>query len=329
MQDIASKIGVSKVTVSKALSDKDGVSDELKKKIKELADDLGYRYNAQASAIKSGLTHNVGVIVAEHFIDNDYNAFYFMMYQKLSVELDSYHYSAIMHTLNEDDERNLILPKSYYARKIDAYIVLGQVSKEYLAVLNECDVPIVFLDFYDENAGVDSVCGDNFYGAYNVTNHLISKGHHDIAYVGSIKATSSILDRYLGYYKSLLEHGIILNPAYVIEDRDEKGTYVPFVLPSNMPTAFVCNCDRVAYMLIEQLRELGHSVPEDISVVGYDNDIYSTLCKPPLTTVDANVQEMTATAAKVIVEKVKEPSKTFGRMLVKGNVIYRESVTNS
>ncbi|MDA3845177.1 MAG: LacI family DNA-binding transcriptional regulator, partial [Vallitaleaceae bacterium] len=236
MQDIADKIGVSKVTVSKALSDKDGVSEELKKKIKSLADELGYRYNASAQAMKSGVSFNVGVIVPEKFT-GDYRSFYLTVYQHLTKALEVYRYSSILHILSDEDELNLTLPRSYFDRKVDAYIVLGQVSKGYVELLNNSEVPIIFLDFYDDHAEVDSINTDNFYGAYGLTNYLIKNNHMAIAFVGSIHSTSSIQDRYLGYYKSLLEHKILVNQAYIIEDRDSKGKLIPIELPKEMPTA--------------------------------------------------------------------------------------------
>lgn len=325
MKDIADKLGISKVTVSKALSDKEGVSDELKAKIKTLAGEMGYRYNASAQAIKSGFSFNIGVVVAERFT-GDYRSFYLTFYQYVTKELDKYKYSSIFHVLTDEDEQNLVLPRSYYDRKVDGLIILGQVNSEYIEVLNGCEVPIIFLDFYDEHTEVDSVVSDNFYSAYELTNYLIFNKHRNIAYVGTITSTSSIQDRYLGYYKSLLEHKIVLDKSYVIEDRDEKGNFIDISLPNPMPTAFVCNCDRVAYELIQHLQVLGYNVPEDVSVVSFDNDIFSTLSTPQITTVDVNMEEMTATVAETILNKIENSEKKYGRMLVKGNIIYRDSV---
>ncbi len=324
MKDIADKLNISKVTVSKALSDKEGVSDELKAKIKELASSMGYRYNASAQAIKSGFSFNIGVVVAERFT-GDYRSFYLTFYQYVTKELDKYKYSSIFQVLSEEDEQNLLLPRSYYDRKVDGLIILGQVSSAYIEVLNSCEVPIIFLDFYDEHTEVDSVVSDNFFSAYELTNYLIANKHRDIAFVGSITSTSSIQDRYLGYYKSLLEHKIFHEKGYVVEDRDEKGHFIDIKFPSPMPTAFVCNCDRVAYELIGQLQEQGYRVPEDVSVVSFDNDIYSMLATPQITTVDVNMLEMTATVAEIMLNKIDNPERKYGRMLVKGNIIYRDS----
>ena len=324
MKDIADKLSVSKVTVSKALSDKDGVSEELKEKIKALAESMGYRYNASAQAIKSGLSYNIGVIIAERYTD-DYRSFYLTIFHYLARELDKYRYSAILNILTDEDEVNLILPRSYYDQKVDAYIILGQVIEEYVVQLNLSHVPILFLDFYNEQTEVDSIVSDNFYGAYGITNYLIKLNHTNIAFVGNIHSTSSIQDRYLGYYKSLLEHKIENPEENVINDRDDKGRFIELKLPTTKPTAFVCNCDKVAYRLIEYLQKNNIKVPEDVSVVGFDNDIYATLSKPQITTVDTNIKEMTETAASIIVDKINKPLKRFGRILIKGTIIYRDS----
>ncbi|MBC7958625.1 MAG: LacI family DNA-binding transcriptional regulator [Vallitaleaceae bacterium] len=327
MKDIADQLNISKVTVSKALSDKEGVSDALKAKIKLLAGEMGYRYNASAQAIKSGFSFNIGVVVAEKFTGG-YHSFYLTFYQEVTRALDKYKYSSIFQVLSDEDEQNLLLPRCYQDQKVDGLIVLGQVTSEYIEVLNGCDVPIVFLDFYEEHTEVDTVVSDNFFSAYELTNYLIANKHRNIAFVGTISSTSSIQDRYLGYYKSLLEHKLMLDKNLIIDDRDEKGQFINLVIPNPMPTAFVCNCDRVAYELINQLQAKGYKIPEDVSIVSFDNDIYSTLPTPQITTVDVNMAEMTATVAEAIMNKIENPERRYGRMLVKGNIIYRDSVRN-
>lgn len=112
----------------------------------------------------------------------------------------------------------------------------------------------------------------------------------------------------------------------VINDRDEEGRYIEMKLPERLPTAFVCNNDQVAHNLIQQLKREGYNVPDDCSVVGFDNDVYATLTEPQLTTVEVNVEEMAGNAAEFIIEKVKNPIKTYGRVSVKGKIIYRDSV---
>ncbi|MBD7968530.1 substrate-binding domain-containing protein [Paenibacillus gallinarum] len=325
MRDIANQLGVSSVTVSKALNDKEGVSDELKERIKQLASELGYRVNMAAKTMREGLTYNIGVIIPERFTGPD-QSFYLRVYQEISKSLEATGYYGILHILSGSDEEGLLLPRIYYDRKVDGFIVLGQINKSYIEVIENIEQPKLFLDFYDEHSSIDSVVTDNFYGAYELTNYLIQQGHRDIAYVGNLYSTSSIQDRFLGYYKSLLEHHIHLEPKWIINDRDEQGTYIDIELPSPLPTAFVCNCDQVAYSVVQKLKLMGHRVPEDCSVVGFDNDIYATLMEPHLTTIDVNINQMAQTAVQSLLRQINHPDVRFGRLVVKGEIIYRDSV---
>ncbi|MFN7250386.1 MAG: substrate-binding domain-containing protein [Anaerobacillus sp.] len=325
MRDIAERLNVSSVTVSKALNDKDGVSEELKEKIKKLAEEMGYRFNTVAKSMKEGLSYNIGVIIPERFT-GEAQSFYLKFYQHISTVLEKYSYYGIIQLLSTKDEENLILPKIYYENKVDGFIILGQVNSSYIELLRNVDIPKIFLDFYTDQSDIDSIVTDNFYGVYELTNYLIKNGHKDIAYVGNIHSTSSIQDRFLGYYKSLLEHRIPLRQEFIINDRDEEGKFIDIDLPSNLPSAFVCNCDQVGYLLINKLRKLGYNVPEDCSVVGFDNDIYATITDPQLTTVEVDIEEMAKVAVKFVIEKIKNKNKTYGRVLIKGNIIFRDSV---
>jgi len=327
MKDIAEKIGVSSVTVSKALNDKEGVSEELRDRIKRVASEMGYRINTTAKSMKEGYSYNIGVIIPERFIGRN-QSFYLHFYQQITTMLEEYHYYGILHMLSSEDEENLTLPRIYYEKKVDGFIILGQISNSYAELLKKTEVPFVFLDFYTDQAEIDSIISDSFYGVYELTNYLIDQGHRKIAFVGNIYSTSSIQDRFLGYYKSLLEHKIELNKDYIIPDRDDRGEYIDIRLPADLPTAFVCNCDEVAYNLINKLKKAGYHVPDDFSVVGFDNDIYSTISDPKITTIEVNVAEMSRIAVRTIIQKIKNKERKFGRLMVKGKVIYRDSVKN-
>nr|WP_263325121.1 substrate-binding domain-containing protein [Neobacillus sp. Marseille-Q6967] len=327
MRDIAERLGVSSVTISKALNDKEGVSEELKEKIKAVAEEMGYRFNTHAKSMKEGLSYNLGIVIPERFTGTT-QSFYLQFYQLLSKVLDSYHYSGILNILSQEDEDNLVLPRIYNEKKVDGFIFLGQIDKKYVEEIEKIDSPVIFLDFYTDQNEIDSVLTDNFYGVYEMTNYLIRNGHKKIAFVGNVYSTSSIQDRFLGYFKSLLEHRINLKDEYVIKDRDELGRYIDINVPEDMPTAFVCNNDEVAYNLINLLQKNGIQVPEDCSVVGFDNSIYATLTEPPLTTVEVDMEEMSKVSVKFIMEKLKNPDKKYGRTFIKGNIIYRGSVKN-
>lgn len=325
MSDIAKRLHVSTVTVSKALSDKDGVSQELRTKIKQLAQQMGYRYHTVAKAMKEGITYNIGIVVIERFF-NFTNSFYLNMYQQMIKHLTRHKYYGILEIISLEMEENLQLPNMLQDSKVDGLIALGQLHGNYMQKLKDTGIPLIMLDFYDKNIDADSITSDNFYGSYMVTNYLIENGHRDIAYVGDIYATSSILDRYLGYMKALLESRLELRPDWVIKDRDAQGWIGDITLPKEMPTAFVCNCDQTAYQLVNVLLAQGWKVPDDISVVGFDNYMYATLTVPHLTTVEVETEEMVCTAVEAMVRKIREPGYRLGRKVIGGRLIVRDSV---
>ncbi len=332
MSDIAKAMNVSTVTVSKALGDRDGVSAELRDRIKHKATEMGYRAHVGAHGAKDGLTYNIGIIVAKHFI-SDASSFYWIVYRYIVELLQKQNYYGMLEVIDDNIFDGNIsaecLPNSVLDSKVDGIIVLGQISEEYLECLMKHELPTVFLDFYGSREDSDAVLSDSFYGAYMMTSHLIENGHRRIGFLGSIGSTSSIQDRYLGYYKALLENRIPLRQDWVISDRaNESDIFPEFSLPNDMPTAFVCNCDESAYKLVNQLKAAGYSVPDDISVVGYDNHIYSTICTPRLTTIDVNSHVMSSEAVEIILHKIRDVNYRRGRTLVTGKLIRRESVKN-
>ncbi len=208
MKDIADKFNISNVTVSKALGDKDGVSNELREEIKKFADEIGYKYNDKSYAPKVDKSCKIGVIVANRFI-NKTKAFYLEMYHNLVEILSEYDYFSMLEIIKKDEEIQCITPSIIQNNSFDGIIILGQMKEKYVSFIIELGLPVVCLDFYVKNSKVPSVISDNFYGSYMLTNHLFENGHCEIGFVGSINSTNSIQDRYLGYYKCLLENGII------------------------------------------------------------------------------------------------------------------------
>ncbi len=328
MSDIAKVMNVSTVTVSKALGDREGVSADLRERIKLKATEMGYRIHTGMHGARDGLTYNIGIIVARHFM-SDASAFYWIIYRYIVEMLQKQNYYGMLEVVDDGEDGAREIPNSVTDKKVDGLIVLGQFSDEYVDRLMSCYIPTVFLDFYGSREDAETVLSDNFYGAYMLTSHLVANGHRRIGFLGSIGSTSSIQDRYLGYYKALLENRIPLRQDWVISDRaNESDIFPTFALPADLPTAFVCNCDEAAYKLVNQLKAKGYAVPDDISVVGYDNHIYSTICNPRLTTIDINSRVMSAEAVDIILHKIRDGSYKRGRTLVTGRLVRRESVKN-
>lgn len=324
MKDIADRLGISIVAVSKALSGKAGVSEQLRIKVRRTAEEMGYHYDPSVRN-KSGLSRNIAVLVAERYMNED--SFYIKFFQHISKLLQASEQYAVFHTIAKTEEENASMPEVIFRQSVDGIIVLGQVSDRYISAVMETKIPTVFLDFYNEQVYTDCIIFDSFYASYEMTNYLIKNGHRSIAFVGNIRATSSIQDRYLGYAKSLLEHNIPLSNNYILNDRElETGKWITIELPVVMPTAFVCNCDETAYLLINQLRGMGYKIPEDISVTGFDNSVYSDLSDPSITTIEVNAYYMAKLAVEGLLQKIKKNSFSMGMVHVNGRIVFKNSV---
>lgn len=321
MQNIADELGISKVTVSKALNGKEGVSEALKVKILQAAAERGYvlpNYGQRK-------VRTVGIIMSERFNSGDAGKFYMSMYEKIIYELRMRAYSSAMFTPtreNMDQDVELLEKKGMF----DGLILLGLLDRKVRERINQIELPKVYVDVYDETYQSDSVVTENIYTAYEITKFLIQKGHKKIGFVGTLGSTTSINDRYLGYSRALMEQGLEQCSEWVISDRDSEGRTSDLLLPEELPTAFMCNCDETAFRLVKTLRMKGLSVPEDISVAGFDNDIYAELCDPKLTTVAVNTGEIGKTAVKCIVKRMEKPGKGGTVYRIPGKMILRDSV---
>lgn len=330
LADIAKKVGVSTVTVHNALAGNKGVSEELREKIQSVASEMGYQILSErkqkAREAAGEASYTVGVLIAENYLAQ-YETFYWKMYQELAVAATEKRCFAAVEILRKEDERNTLkLPACVEGNKVDGLIVLGKINKEYIVKLTEtARIPVVFLDYYDKDFAKDAVVTDSFYGTYLLTEFMFEQGIEELGFVGSIYSTSSIMDRYCRFLKAMMSHKKEIKPQWLIEDRDELGQ-MGFKLPKRLPKGFVCSCDLAAYMLIDKLNERGYKVPEDISVVGFDNYLYPGLADREITTYEVNTKAMTKVALEKVLKQIKNPKRGHGMDIVSGRMVIKKSV---
>ncbi len=328
LSDIAAKLNISTVTVSKALADKEGVGDELRQQIKDVAEQMGYQVKKSGyTSSGSTVTGNIGILIPSRFFSPNVS-FYWHIFNTLSTELLGRGYYSIMELLSSEDEQAHTLPRLLSDNKVDGLIILGQTSDAYLEELNKKYQNFILFDFYSAKLQYDSVSNDNYFCSYLMTDYVISQGHKKIRFVGNFGATTSISDRFMGFQKAMLENQLSCQPEDIINDRDENGTLIKISLPpaKNMPTAFVCNSDETAANLILALEEKGYKVPQDISVTGFDNYLPQKQTEVELTTVYIKPEETTRVAAELIINKITGQPYIKGRHLVSGSLVIRNSV---
>lgn len=330
MSDIAKRMDVSTVTVSKALSGQKGVSEEVREEIIRLAREMGYKTVRGTKPGEKQAGFRIGVLMPSSALAT-FDSFYWRLYQAVSEKAMEKNCFTGYESLSEEMTEKKVLPRLITDKMVDGMIVIGRPEKKYGDFLKErAGMPLTFLDFYDNSLDVDCFISDSFYGTYLLTEYLLERGHRDVAFVGTIYATASITDRFLGFQKAMMERGLSIPKDHVIPDRgQEKGTdenYYEFTFPKKMPTAFVCNCDFTAGILIRNLREKGYRVPEDVSVTGFDNYPGEKELGAAVTTYAVDLQGMAKAALRSLIKQMNGENVKKGIHVVEGALIEKNSV---
>ncbi len=322
LTDIAKACNTSNVTISKALAGKSGVSEELRAKIISTAEELGYVSPRQPSSFAG----NIGILIPEKFI-NPNGSFYWALYNCLVQRFKKKNISCIQENITTEEEAALAMPKLLTGHNTVGIISLGQLSAEYIKKLMEVKPNILLLDYYLPGIDADCIVTNGFFGGYKLTDYLISQGHTEIGFVGTRLATSSIFDRYMGYMKAMMEHELPIKDEWLICDRKVDNELFPHItFPEKLPTALVCNCDETAFKVIRDLKAQGISVPEDVSVVGYDNYLISEISDPPITTINVDAGEMAELAVCAILDRISDPKLPTRIQTIDGKPVYKASV---
>lgn len=322
MKDIADELNITVMSVSKALSGKDGVSEELRGKILAKAEELGYK---KVSSNNTDIaSHNIGILISERRMNS--SAAYMSLQQPLISNLTQLNYYGITEIISDEVEHLQILPKIIKENKVSAFIVIGEMEPNYINLLKGTGLPCIFMNHVNKVGAEDGIVSDDLYSGYTLANYLISKGCKTIGFVGNRLFSEVIMDQYLGIVKALLQKGLILPEEYVIADVNEYGEEQGLFLPEVIPDAFICNDCRVAYKLIHQLEGMEYDVPKNVSVAAFDDGIFADIGIPKLTTYSVDYDKMAMMAAESIILKLESPSYHVGRKVVLGRVIERDSV---
>ena len=325
MRDIGQALGVSTVTISKALGGREGVSDAVREKILKTAQEMGYSYPTPGNPREETPGEIVGILMPARFFGT--GSFYAALYMELTAKLLEAGMLGTLEIISPEKEESAQPPVLLETGKVTALVVMGNVAASYLDMLNGAGLPAVLLDFYSENTDFDAVVSDGQGGSFLLTQMLLSRGHREIGFVGSIDRTSSIMDRYSGYLRAMVLSGVQTQDEWRIPDCKPDGSYLDELpLPEKMPTAFVCNNDNVAMQLKTELEKRGLRVPEDISVTGFDDF-------PPrgdgfLTTYHVDQERMALATVRQLRRRMQDGAEGAVRIVVGGWMVQGRSVAD-
>ncbi|MBW3468185.1 LacI family DNA-binding transcriptional regulator [Arthrospiribacter ruber] len=308
IKDIARELNVSSSTVSRALKDYPGISDETKRRVKELADKLNYRPNAVALSLRKSKSFTIGVIIPEvvHF-------FFSTVISGIEEVAFSNGYNVILCQTNERLDREKSSIDTMLSNQIDGLLV--SFSKEttefdHFSKLMDLDFPIVFFDRLPEIPNAVNVTVNDFEGAYQAVKHLLEQGYKRIVHLAGPSNLAISKKRKEGYLKALAEAGIEADESLIIEcpGGNEKESFDVtkqlFENEKNRPDAIFAHHDIVAAGAMMALKSLDLRIPEDVGLVGYSNWQFSSMIDPPLSTVSQPGFKIGETAITMLLEMI-------------------------
>lgn len=324
IKDIARAADVSHSTVSRALRNSPLVNAETADRIRRIAAESNFRLSAVGRSLATGRTYSIGVVVssiADPFIGE--------VVSGIEETANARGYSVILATSKADPDLEMKAVQTFEERRVDGLLLTAsRVGAAYSGLLSELKIPIVVIN--NQHAG-DSACSvvvDNVAASHSAVRFLIQLGHRRIGYVGDRFGFQSNTARHEGYRQSLASLGVPYRPELVVagDSNPEGGMHAmdQLLALAEPPTAVFCYNDMTALGVLTSIRQHRLRVPEDISVVGFDDILVASYTHPPLTTVRQPKRLMGQLATETLLSLLSG-AKTESSRRLQGELIVRES----
>lgn len=330
IKDVARKAGVSPSTVSRVISKHPRISEETAQRVIKVMNELGYHPNVMAKSLVSKTTNTIGIILPRPAEELFQNYFFHEAIRGILAQANRSGYDLLMASGASEKEEMETVKRLVRGRRVDGIILLSSKTHDPLiGFLEESDIPFVIIGRSAEYPDVYTVDNDNVQAAYDATNHLISQGHKWIGFVSGPPDLTVSQDRMEGYRRALAEAGLELRQEWIVETEflQESGYRAMSMLMNlpERPTALVCIDDVVAFGVLHGLSELGFRVPDDISLVSFNNISLAELSSPPLSSIDIGTYQIGYLTSKTLIQLIQGEPVHQRRILVPHRLIVRES----
>ena len=325
--DVAARAGVSTATVSRYLSNADQVREERRSRIRKAIEDLGYLPHGAARALASRRSHTIGAIVPT--LDN---AIFARGIQSFQERLLRAGYTLFVASSNYSLQEERDQAETLIARGVDGMLLVGlDHDRRLYSRLDKSGIPYVNTWAFDASVARPSIGFDNYDAARRLTTYLIDLGHQRFGVISAIiKDNDRAMNRLRGVRDALRAHGIKLGEDMVLECRydlgDGRQALRRLLRQRQPPTAVICGNDVLAYGAIIEAQESGLSVPDDVSVVGFDDLPMSQHIRPSLTTIRVPSEEMGRRAAEYLVARLAG-EETADQVELEVSLVVRASTT--
>ena len=325
IRTVAKLANVSIATVSRTINRVSTVNPKMAKRVWEAIEKLDYFPNTQARALVSGRSRLLGLIVSE--ITNPFFPELIQGFEDIAVE---HGYEILISSTNYDPQRMSLCIRRMLERRAEGVAVMTfGVEKPLLEQLAERKVPLVFVDVGPERPGISLLRVDYHHGIRQGVQHLAALGHRDIAFISGPKRLHSAQSRTLAFSKSLAECAIVANPAWILEgDHTMEGgidAMDRLLKSKHLPTAVMCSNDMTAIGVLHKLYHAGLRVPDDLSVIGFDDIHIAQVTIPPLTTIQMSCFELARAAVTALRAQVEEGGDPKRNYKINTHLVVRES----
>jgi Transcriptional regulators len=326
MQDIADRLNISKNSVSQALSGKDGVSEETRRRVIQAAEEMGYTYKKKKTQSRQKQeTRTIGLIASERTFS--LKTFFGELYLSIEREAQRHGTRLLIQSITSDDCEQLTMPGFIQDKSVDGVLILSNISTPYINRVISEGIPVVLIDHHHPAIEADAILTNNRFGAYNAVRHLLDCQHRNIAIIGNISLSPSYQERWEGYLLAMRDHGIEPQRELMFLDIMEEEQAVEKVLSNlkSMPEAWFCLNDGFSFIVCNLLKKLGYRVPGDVSICGFDNNIFSQVSDPKITTMAIDLNLFAHKAFTQLMWRIDHPREAFFETLLPTKLIKRES----
>jgi LacI family transcriptional regulator len=329
LKTIAADLKLSVGTVSRVLNGKAKefrISDKTVKSVMNYAKDNNYSPNMVAKGLRASRTFSIGLMIPDIA-----NPFFSMMAKHIEKAASAANYSILLVDAEENVEKEKQQVRNMLNRQVDAIIAAPVgISFDHFKEITKIKIPIIFVDRYFNNSSIPYVTSDNFNGGYIATKHLIENGHQRIALLNGFETIEPVKERRRGYQKAIEEAGIFADESLIVgvEFGVENGfKYTKELLQlKNRPTAIFAMSNLIGLGVLQAVKEEGLTIPNDISLIIFDDQPYVSYLNPPITTVKQNSEIIGEYAVEYILNRIEDESYETDSKIIPIKLIERNSV---
>ena len=338
IQDIADALGISRNTVSKAINNTDGIADATREMILLKATEMGYKQFSYINLANSAHTITPSLpdekngateiaLFTTMFLTNSH--FASLMLDKVQQDLSLLGYTLNTHRITREHIDTLSLPSSFHQERTAAILCVEMFDRRYDEMVCGLGLPVLFVDapakLEGETLAADQLYMENKTEIITLVNDMIKRGVKKIGFIGNFEHCQSFYERYMGFRWAMLSADVPVDEKFIIKAINPRELKDSLGKLDELPELFICANDFVAMDTVHALEELGHAVPDDVMISGFDDAAESILINPHLTTVRIRTQGMAFSAVQLLMTRIKEPSLDYRTVYTETELIYRES----